>query len=182
MTAWLRIGRWLDRLGDVFVVVSSVMLLLMLLLLGVEIVDRAVFRSSTQIADEYSGYLFTWMTMCCFVYAQRTDRFLRVDSLRTRLAPQSRAFVDGVASLLAAALTAVLLFATWSTFAGSLQFGSVSIQPSQTPLAVPQAIMPIGFALLTIAFLHSGITSMLQAFGRLPLAEAARPATLPLAE
>lgn len=169
MSWWLRLGKGMDRLGDVFVAASSVMLLLMMVLLGVEIGDRAVFKSSTQIADEYSGYLFTWMTLCCFLYAQRTDRFLRVDAFRSRLGPRGRALADGVAAVLAAALTAVLVYATWATFRASLQFGSVSIQPSQTPLAIPQAIMPLGLALLTLAFLHSGVTSMLQAFGRLPL-------------
>lgn len=169
MAWWLRLGKALDRLGDVFVAMSAVMLLLMMVLLGLEIGDRALFKSSTQIADEYSGYLFTWLTMCCFLYAQRTDRFLRVDSLRKRFSPRVRAVVDGIAALLAATLTLILVYATWSTFRMSMQFGSVSIQPSQTLLSIPQVIMPIGLALLTIAFMHSGITSILQAYGRLPL-------------
>jgi len=173
MAWWIRIGRGLDRLGDVFVAVSAAMLLLMMVLLGVEIVDRALFKSSTQIADEYSGYLFTWMTMCCFLYAQRSDRFLRVDSLRTRLSPRGRALADGIAALLAAALTGILVYATWSTFRASVQFSAVSIQPSQTLLAIPQSIMPIGLALLTVAFLHSAITLLLQALGRLPFVTAA---------
>jgi TRAP-type C4-dicarboxylate transport system permease small subunit len=168
MSWWLRLGRGLDRLGDVFIAMSAVMLLLMMVLLGLEIGDRALFKSSTQIADEYSGYLFTWVTMCCFLYAQRTDRLLRVDSLRNRFSPRVRAAADGVAALLAAILTAVLVYATWSTFSVSMQFSSVSIQSSQTPLSIPQVIMPIGFTLLTIAFMHSGITSILQASGRLP--------------
>lgn len=176
MALWLRIGRGLDWLGDVFVAVSAAMLLLMMILLGVEIGDRALFKSSTQIADEYSGYLFTWMTMCCFLYAQRADRFLRVDSLRTRLSPIRRALVDGIAALLAAVLTAILVYATWSTFRASVQFSAVSIQPSQTLLAIPQSIMPIGLALLTIAFLHSGITGLLQALGQLPLPTASATA------
>jgi TRAP-type C4-dicarboxylate transport system permease small subunit len=108
------------------------------------------------------------MTLCCFLYAQRTDRFLRVDALRTRLSPDTRALADGIAALLAAALTSILVYATWSTFRASVQFSAVSIQPSQTLLAIPQSIMPIGLSVLTIAFLHSGITSLLQALGRLP--------------
>ncbi len=176
MSWWLRVGKGMDRLGEVFIAASSVMLMLMLVLLGAEIGDRALFKSSTQIADEYSGYLFTWMTLCCFLYAQRSDRFLRVDALRNRLGPRGQALADGIAAVLAAALTAVLVYATWSTFKASLQFGSVSIQPSQTPLAIPQAIMPFGLALLTLAFLHSGVTALLQALGHLPLPTAAAPA------
>jgi TRAP-type C4-dicarboxylate transport system permease small subunit len=175
MSTWTRIGRWFDRLGDLLVAVSAVMLLLMVALMGTEIAARALLRTSTQIADEYSGYLFTWITLCSFLHVQSTDRFLRVDSLRKRLTPQARAAMDSVASLLAAALTAVLLYASWFTFRGSVAFGSLSIQPSQTPLYLPQAIMPAGFALLLAAFLHSCVTAALQALGRLPIVSSFGP-------
>lgn len=177
MTGWARAGGWLDRLGELLVGASAFLLLLMVILLGVEIGNRAIFRSSTQVADEYSGYLFTWMTLCCFVYAQRTDRFLRVDALRNRFAPRGRAFADAIAALLAAALCAILAYATWSTFSLSLQFGSVSIQPSRTPLYLPQMIMPIGLGLLVCSLIHTAVGALLQAFGYLPLPEPRPPAT-----
>lgn len=177
MSAWLRLGRAFDRLGAFLVNGSAFMLLAMVALLGVEIVARALFRTSTQIADEYSGYLFTWMTLCCLLYAQRSDRLIRVDSLRSRLAPRVRAAVDSVASLLAATLMAVLLYATWEMFRASVAFNTLSIQPSQTPLYIPQVIMPVGFALLIAALLHTSITTFLQAIGRLPIAPAAKPAS-----
>lgn len=174
-SAWAQVGKLLDRLGEFLVGVSAVMLLLMVVLMGVEIGYRTFFKASTQIADEYSGYLFTFMTLCCFLYAQRSDRFLRVDALRNRWSPRVRASADGIASLLTAALTAILLYATWATFRASVEFNAVSIQPSQTPLYLPQVIMPVGFALLLAAFVHSGITSLLQAAGRLPMAEPTAP-------
>jgi TRAP-type C4-dicarboxylate transport system permease small subunit len=174
-STWTKVGKLFDRLGEILVAVSTIMLLLMMVLMGVEIGDRTLFNTSTQIADEYSGYLFTWMTLCCFLYAQRSDRFLRVDALRSRWSPRVRAAADGIASLLTAALTTVLLYATWATFRTSVEFNAVSIQPSQTPLYLPQVIMPIGFALLLAAFVHSGITSLLQAMGRLPIAASTSP-------
>ncbi len=62
----------------------------------------------------------------------------------------------------------MLLYATWATFRTSLMFDSRSIQPSQTLLWIPQVVMPVGFALLLLAFLHSSLISLLQALGRLP--------------
>jgi len=175
MSVWTRIGALLDRLGGVLVAVSAVLLLAMVVLMGIEIGARGLLRTSTQIADEYAGYLFTWITLCCFVYAQRSDRFLRVDTLRNRLSPRRRAFADAIASLLAAALTAVLVYATGETFRASLLFNTTSLQPSQTPLYLPQIVMPVGLAVLTFAFVHSAVTSLLQALGRLPLPAAAAP-------
>ena len=175
-SVWLSLGRGLDRLGNYFLLAAAAMLMLMLVLLGVEIVDRAVFKSSTQIADEYSGYLFTWATMLCFLYAQRNGRFLRVESLRNRLSPKGQAFADSLADFLAAVLCAVLVYATWATLRGSIQFGSVSVQPSQTPLAYPQFMMPAGLGILGLSFVHSGIGRLMQGLGFLPLSEKAASA------
>ena len=52
----------------------------------------------------------------------------------------------------------------------SASTNSRSIQPSQTLLWIPQVVMPVGFALLLLAFLHSSLISLLQALGRLPCA------------
>jgi TRAP-type C4-dicarboxylate transport system permease small subunit len=175
ISAWTRLGRFFDRLGGFLIATSAVMLLLMVVLMGTEIGARALLKTSTQIADEYSGYLFTWITLCSFLYAQRTDRFLRVDSLRSHVSPRARAGMDCVASLLAGVLSAILLYATWSTFLASVTFGTLSIQPSQTALYLPQFVMPAGFVLLLAAFLHSSVTSLLQALGRLPIAAIAEP-------
>jgi len=169
MSTWIKLGRLFDRLGDMLVAVSTIMLLLMVVLMGIEIGYRTLFSASTQVADEYSGYLFTWITLCCFLYAQRSDRFLRVDSLRNRWSPRVRAAADSIGSFLSAGLTAVLLYATWATFKTSMEFNALSIQYSQTRLWIPQAIMPVGFALLLLAFVHSAISSLLQAVGYLPI-------------
>jgi len=165
-----RVGRFLDRLAGVLVAVSALLLLVMMALMGVEIASRGLLKTSTQIADEYSGYLFTAMTVFCFVYAQRSDKFLRVDALRDRWAPRTRAAADAAASLLAGALTAVLIYATWSMTKASFDFNALSIQPSQTRLFLPQAVMPVGLSLLLVGFVQSGIASLLQAMGHMPVA------------
>ena len=48
MSWWFRLGKGLDWLGDFFVAASSLILLLMMVLLGVEIGDRALFKTSTR--------------------------------------------------------------------------------------------------------------------------------------
>lgn len=166
-----RLGRFLDRLAGVLVAVSAILLLLMMALMAVEIASRGLFKTSTQIADEYSGYLFTAMTVFCFVYAQRSDKFLRVDALRARWSPRVRRAADAVASLLAACLTAVLVYATWFMSKASFDFNALSIQPSQTRLFLPQGVMPIGLSLLLIGFLQTGFASVLQALGRMPITD-----------
>lgn len=151
----------------------------MMVLMGVEIGTRTIFHFSTQISEEYSGYLFAWMTLACFLYAQRNDRYLRIDALRTRLPLRFRKALDGVAALLAALLTAILLYSTWEGFYASWLFGTTSIQYSQTPLYLPQLIMPLGFGILFLAFLHTGVGLLLQASGCLPMQEEDRKGEQP---
>lgn len=173
---WGRADRLFGRGGEFLLDVSSFMLFAMVILMGLEIASRTIFKVSTQISDEYSGYLFTWMSMCGFVYAQRSDRFLRVDSVRAHLSPRVRAAADALAALLGACLVAVLVYATWATFQTSFAFDSRSIQPSQTLLWIPQLIMPVGLGVLFLGFMLSACTCALQAFGRLPLPQAKQTA------
>lgn len=168
-----RVGRFLDRLAGWLLAVSALLLLAMMVLMGIEIASRGLLKTSTQIADEYTGYLFTAMTVFCFVYAQRADKFLRVDALRDRWSPRKRAAADAAASFLAGALTAVLIYATWSMTKASFEFNALSIQPSQTRLFLPQGVMPIALSVLLIGFVQSAVQSLLQAMGHMPIANKA---------
>ena len=164
-----RVGQWLDCLGRAALSVSAYMLLLMMILMCIEIATRLFFNTSIQISEEYSGYLFTWVTMGGFLYAQRSDRFLRVDALRNALPAKVKAAIDGLASLAGAILSLILLEATWDTFYSSILFETTSMQYSQTPLYFPQVVMPLGFALLAVAFLHTALMQWRAARGRGPL-------------
>ena len=57
-----------------------------------------------------------------------------------------------IAAVIGLAVSAVLCWATGKLAWTSFQFDSRSIEMSQTPLAWPQALMPLGFALLALAF------------------------------
>lgn len=164
-----RLGRALDALGRGALTVSAFMLLVMMILMCVEIATRLFFKTSIQISEEYSGYLFTWATMGGFLYAQRSDRFLRVDALRNVLPPKLRAAIDGLAAMAGAVLALILLEATFDTFYSSVLFETTSMQYSETPLYLPQVVMPVGFALLALAFLHTAFVQWRAACGRGPM-------------
>lgn len=167
-------------MGEFAVTGCALMLFMMLLLMCAEIGMRLFFNSSTQISEEYSGYLFTWITLGGFLYAQRAERFLRVDVVRKLIRPRVRAGMDSFAAFAGVALSVILLYATGETFSSSLTFHSTSMQYSETPLYLPQVIMPIGFGLLAIAFLHTAVTELLKAAGRLPIT-VEHPDSTPLA-
>ncbi len=150
------VSRALDLIQWVGLALGAGMIAAMAILMNVEIAGRTLFGVSTQIADEYAGYFFTGATLLCFLPALREGRFLRVDGLVGRLPLRPRAIAELFAAVIGAVTCAVLADATFDLAAASYAFGTRSLQPSQTLLVVPQAIMPFGYALLTIAFLEWG--------------------------
>ena len=144
-----------DRLDQAMIALAAAILAGMAVLMNLEILGRTLLARSTHLSDEYSGYGLCAATMLCLVPAMRRGRFLRVEGLVSRLPPRGQA----VAALFGAAVgLAVSLILCWSTAKLALtsyDFGTRSIETSETPLALPQAVMPLGFALLALAFVES---------------------------
>lgn len=165
---FVAIGKGFDWMGEWFVGLASLLLLAMGILINVEVFGRYFFNFSTLISDEYSGYLFSWMTLICFFYALRTDRLLRVDALVTGLRGKMRDMLGVPAALIGLGVSVILTQATYTMWHTSWMFGSVSLQPSQTPLYIPQMIMPLGFVLLSLGYLERLVAAVLRLTGQLP--------------
>jgi TRAP-type C4-dicarboxylate transport system permease small subunit len=131
---------------------AAVLLVLLLVLINVEVVARYAFNRSTLIADEYGGYLMAWITMLGAVHLLRADRHLTMSLFVDKLSPRARNAAGVIAAILGLCISAILLYATSLLVISSARFGSVSIQPSATPLVWPQLILPIGYALLCVAY------------------------------
>ena len=166
--AVLALGRTLDLLGAILVWMAAAMLGAMVLLINVEVFGRYAVGFSTLIADEYSGYLFTWMTLLCAVYALRSERMLKVEAGVRLLPPAGRDVALLLSSLLGAVVSLALVYATWQLLSINWIFNSSSLQPSRTPLWVPQSIMPVGFALLCLAYLERLLAAILRLSGHIP--------------
>jgi TRAP-type C4-dicarboxylate transport system permease small subunit len=145
-------GAFLNRLTRWLLVAGNVLLLLLLGLVGVEITLRNVFLVSTKIADEYSGYMFCWLCLFGFVYVARNDRFIRVEFLLTRLRGVKRQVLMVFGSICGLILSAIVCFATAQLAYTSYRFHAASAQYSQTPLAMPQVLMPAAFFLMAIVY------------------------------
>lgn len=150
---WARLlRRTLDGVALVALWVAGLTLVAILVLMNVEIVVRYLFGTSTLIADEYAGYGFAVLILTGFVYAHRRRALLRVDFAASRLrGPFGRA-VLAVAAVLSMVVAIFSAYAGYQTLALSILFQSTSSYASQTPLWIPQAVLPIGFGLLALSF------------------------------
>lgn len=157
MTILRLVGVVFDRLGSILIGASAILLALMGLLMNVEIFSRYLLKTSTQIADEYSGYLFTWMTLFCFLTALRSGRLLRVEAAINKMPRGLQRALEVIGAGVGAAASFVLTLSTWNIAAASLEFGTRSLQTSETPLFYPQIAMPICLGLLTLGFIETGL-------------------------
>lgn len=154
MDALDAIGRLLERSSRWSCDFAGWLLVIMAALINVEIAARYVFNTSTLIADEYSGYLFVWSTLLGFAYALQNGQFLRVETLVTRLSRYGQAAIELLAAIAGLLVALVCTYATGELLVAALHFGTRSIQPSATPLWIPELMLPLAFAWLCVLYLH----------------------------
>jgi TRAP-type C4-dicarboxylate transport system permease small subunit len=150
-------SRLFDRLDTILVGAAGIVLAAIVVLMNVEVVGRSFFGRSTQMADEFAGYGLCVVTMFCLVAAMRRDRFIRVEGLTERLPRAGRLACDVFGAAIGLGVSLVLCFATARVAWTSYEFGTRSIEISQTPLFLPQMAMPFGFGLLALAFVETAL-------------------------
>ncbi len=143
------LGRWTGFACDA----AGLMLVALILLIVAEIVVRTISGKSTLIADEYSGYLFVWITMIGFAQALQSGTFLRVDNLISLLGQKGKTVADLFSAMVGVIVAIVCVYSTVTLLLASYRFGTLSIQPSATPLWLPQIILPVGFLALVGIYL-----------------------------
>ena len=165
------LGRKLERWSRWSCDFAGWLLAVMAVLINVEIAARYLLNTSTLIADEYSGYLFVWLTLLGFGYALQNGQFLRVESLVARLGRRARCASELLAALVGLTVALVCVYATGTLLLAAWRFGTLSIQPSATPLWIPQVVLPLAFAWLCVLYMHQMLVTLVRG----PAVEAAHP-------
>lgn len=160
--------RLLDRLYSGALALSALSFAAIALLVLVQISGRLADRVAKALGApppgitvpslaEIGGFLFLAAVFLGLAGTLAAGGHVRV-TLLTRVLPGPAARALGLAvALLAAGLGA---FATWSSglqFWDSFAFGAVSYGMVKVPLALPQGVMTLGLALLTLALLDAAL-------------------------
>ena len=98
--------------------------------------------------------MFTWMSLLGFGYALQSGQFLRVEAMVDRMHGMPREWVELLGSIAGFAVAVITTYACSKTFGGSWQFGTRSLQPSATPLWIPQVAMPLAMGWLSLLYLR----------------------------
>ncbi|MEJ5347246.1 MAG: TRAP transporter small permease [Desulfosoma sp.] len=150
------------KLSEIAVSISSVAMILIVLLILLEVFLRSFLNTSTMIADEYSAYLYVVLVFFGLGYTLGTDGHIRVKVILSRLRGRSQSLLDLWAAVAALALTGFALWYSILLVREAYSLEMVSETPSQTPMWIPQAAIPIGLILFLVPLLAHGVVAVLR--------------------
>ena len=141
------------RLSDIGGDVAAACIVIILALVCVEVLLRNVFRSSTLIADEMSGYLNAAVLFLGLAYTLKEGGFIRVEVVYSKLRGWFGTIVKWVITLFSLLYTAVLIVYIWQHVSYSYAFNIRSPDVTETPLYIPQFVMWLGAIILGVQLL-----------------------------
>ena len=171
------IDRIIERISDLALVISGVLILVMSVLSTYGVGRRYLLHSP----EPYSYELSTMLLVTCVVLAvaglQRYKRHLKVDFVANFLpANLQNALIDIVTPVLGLFYVVIITWKSWENALYSMRIGETSQSSWEEPLFPVKLLVPIGMALLCLvltAQLGSGIGSLVKIFKKKPRKKAA---------
>ncbi len=120
-----------------------------------ELITRNVFGFSFEASEELGGYIIVGISFLSLPVCQVYRSYHHVQFVQQRLSPRMRAVSHLVFDFLSLVFAVVLLWQLTRFTMQSYRSGDESPTLLATPLWIPQAIMPIGIAAVTISLLRS---------------------------
>ncbi len=142
--------RLVDRLSAAAAVVAAACLALLAVVILAEVAAIAVFRQSLDFTWEYGAFLMAAAFFLGLAWTLNSGGHVRVRLLQDQLPTPLRRAVDLLATLIAFAVAAFLTTSLATLAWGSYLAGSRTFTVTATPLAIPQAIVALGAALLCL--------------------------------
>lgn len=131
---------------------ASVVILATIFMMLTEIILRAGFSSTTHFANEYSGYASALIAFMGLGYTLSVKGHVRMTLLFKVISGKTEIIWNIIIHLVGLIVSGHLVFLTWNHFHASVVSRTVSIQITQTPLAIPQFFLVLGTAVLTLQF------------------------------
>lgn len=125
-------------------------MLVIVLLISVEIFLRTLLRTSTLVADEYSGYLMVAVVFFGLAWTLGSDGHIRIGLLTSRLPDRWQKGFDLLVHLFALAFCLYFLWHTGLMVKDTRALDMRADSIAETPLWIPQLAMLAGLILLTL--------------------------------
>ena len=156
-----KVFRWLHMTEDALLVFS---LLAMLVIALAQIVLRNGFDAGVFCAESFSRVLVLWVAMLGAMVATRENNHISIDAVSRYLPTRWQPYLAAVTSLLAASVCGIV--AWYCLELVRFEYADQTLAFAQVPNWACQAILPIGFAVMSGRFLILCVTRLSQALRR----------------
>lgn len=143
---------FINRLSDFGGYLSGAMMVVGLSLVIIEILVRGLFVKTLYITEEYTGYLMAGLTYFALGYTLKEDGHIRMTFLLHVLSKRNCILLEIVCFTIGLLFSTLLTYLTFGLFWDSVLSGTRAMSISETPLAVPQALLPVGSLIMTLQF------------------------------
>ncbi|MCC7274074.1 MAG: TRAP transporter small permease [Alphaproteobacteria bacterium] len=149
---------------------AELCLVAMMVLITLEVVCRSFLGFSLTIVDETCGYLVAALLFLGAAYSLRQEALLRVEFIIVALPRRLRHVVDLAYDIASLGFAIILLHQMARLAVSSHQRGMVAPTLMETPIWLPQVVLPVGAALIVLGLLAEIVRDIARISGRLPAA------------
>lgn len=117
-----------------------------------EVFLRSFCGKTLYVTDEYAGYIMAIISFWGLSYAEIYDSHIRIDLIDRIESPKVKKVLAKVRYLAGLVFSVFLTYVLVLMFMESYTYNAVSLQISETPLAVPQFLLVLGGGLLVLVY------------------------------
>ncbi|WP_300671983.1 TRAP transporter small permease subunit [Desulfoluna sp.] len=141
--------------------VSGLFMLLIVALITLEICARTLFNTSTLIGDEYCAYFFVVVVMMGLSFSMKEGTHIRISLLRSKLPEPVLRVLDLLVLAGAIALAGFAFYHAVLMTYDVWDLGMTADSISETPLYIPQLVIPVGLLLLILQLIGDFLRRLL---------------------
>jgi TRAP-type C4-dicarboxylate transport system permease small subunit len=157
MTFWKKAGNCFDKVIDALATLAGVLIMLTVFLVCGDISIKLTFGRSLPWVAEIVEHSLLWLTFLGTTWVLKRNRHIKMDMVVDQLNPRHQSFLNLITSFLGAIVCLIIAWysarVTWQHF----QSGYKLLTIMDTPSALINFIIPVGFFLLTIQFVRRGL-------------------------
>ena len=146
------IGRLIRSIADAVQIIAGLMLVAIVLINGVNVAGRYVFARPIPWAEEVMLFLMIGGVFLSNIGITLDGAHIRMDILMRSVPPAARRALEISADLLTIAVALILTWVGVQVVWTLAQFGQTS-DAAGIPVAIPQSVSPLSFALVALALL-----------------------------
>ena len=147
MSRW---QKWDDTLGLAEKFLIAATLSIMILMAFLQIILRNVFSTGISWGDSLVRYLVLWVGFIGASLASKEEKHITIEVFSRWFSGHGNRYLKGIPHLVSAIICGLLTFAAWTFVQNEAQMGGTTFL--EIPVWIPQIIIPITFALMTLRF------------------------------